>query len=47
MILQDSNLMRVSIVVVSIDQLLWYIDLTFYVVKGKFVIGVAKYIVWP
>lgn len=47
MILGNTNLMRVSIVVVSIDQLLWYIDLFVYGIKKKFVIGVAKYIIWP
>jgi hypothetical protein len=47
MIVQDSHLLRASIVIVSIDQLLWYVDLIGYVIKGKFIIGVAKYIIWP
>lgn len=47
MIFQDSNLLRVSIVVVSVDQLLWYLDLLGYLIKRKFYIGVAKYVMWP
>lgn len=47
MIWEDSHLLRASIVVVSVDQLLWYIDLLGYAVKGKFYIGVAKYVIWP
>jgi len=47
MIVQDSHLLRASIVLVSIDQLLWYVDLVGYVIKKKFIIGVAKYIIWP
>ena len=46
MILGDSNLLRTSIVVVSLDQLLWYIDIGGYLVLKKFVVGVAKYIIW-
>ena len=33
-------------VTVGIDQLLWYVDLTWYMLKGKFPVGVAKYIFW-
>ena len=47
MISQDSHLLRASIVLVSIDQLLWYVDLVGYAIKKKFMIGVAKYIIWP
>lgn len=47
MIAQDSHLLRASIVLVSIDQLLWYVDLVGYLIKKKFIIGVAKYIIWP
>ena len=47
MIVQDSHLLRASIVIVSIDQILWYVDLIGYVFKRKFIIGVAKYIIWP
>jgi hypothetical protein len=39
--------MRTTIVVVSVDQLLWYLDLIGYLIKKKFYIGVAKYIIWP
>ena len=43
----DSTLIRIVLVVVSVDQLLWYIDLLGFIVKRKFYIGVAKYIIWP
>ncbi|GKY98822.1 hypothetical protein MPSEU_000838300 [Mayamaea pseudoterrestris] len=33
-------------VTVGIDQLLWYVDLSVYLVRRKFPIGVAKYIFW-
>jgi hypothetical protein len=33
-------------VTVGIDQLLWYIDLSVYLVCGKFPFGVSKYIFW-
>jgi hypothetical protein len=46
MIFGNSHLMRASIVVVSVDQLLWYIDILGYLIKKKFIIGVAKYIIW-
>ena len=32
---------------ISVDQVLWYVDLIGYVFTKKFVIGVAKYITWP
>ena len=47
MIIGDCHLLRASIVVVSVDQLLWYIDIVSYLIRGKFAIGVAKYIIWP
>jgi hypothetical protein len=34
-------------VTVGIDQILWYVDLTWYLIKGKFPIGVSKYVFWP
>lgn len=43
----DPQLVRVALVAVSLDQMLWYIDLGAYLVIRKFPIGVAKYIVWP
>ena len=43
----DPQLVRVSLVAVSLDQLLWYIDISSFLLKKKFVIGVAKYIIWP
>jgi hypothetical protein len=33
-------------VTVGIDQLLWYVDLSWYFFTGKFPIGVSKYIFW-
>jgi hypothetical protein len=33
-------------VVVGIDQLLWYVDLTAYFLTGKFPVGVSKYVFW-
>jgi hypothetical protein len=47
MVVQDSHLLRASIVLVSVDQLLWYVDIVGYLFKRKFIIGVAKYIIWP
>jgi len=37
------------VIAVCIDQVLWYVDLTFWFLSGrkKFPIGVAKYITWP
>jgi len=34
-------------VAVGHDQLLWYLDLGWYFVAGKFPVGVAKYLSWP
>jgi hypothetical protein len=36
-----------SILAVSIDHILWYVDLIGYLFTGKFVSGVAKYLIWP
>jgi len=41
------NLVGASIVVIAIDQMLWYIDIGCYLTIGKFPIGVAKYLTWP
>lgn len=43
----DAFLIRVALVVVSVDQLLWFVDLGGFIVKRKFIVGVAKYIIWP
>jgi hypothetical protein len=50
----DSFLIRTTLVVVSVDQLLWYlfyyeryIDMAGFMIKRKFYVGVAKYIIWP
>mmetsp|Transcript_11240 Transcript_11240/g.18580 ORF Transcript_11240/g.18580 Transcript_11240/m.18580 type:complete len:321 (-) Transcript_11240:30-992(-) len=32
---------------VSIDQVLWYVDLVGYLMSGKFPVGVMKYLTWP
>lgn len=32
---------------VSIDQVLWYVDLVGYLISGKFPVGVMKYLTWP
>jgi hypothetical protein len=35
-------------VTVGIDQLLWYVDiLGYFLTGGRFVVGVAKYLIWP
>ena len=54
MIIGDAHLLRASVVAVAVDQVLWYyyfnsryVDIFGYIVKKKFVIGVAKYIIWP
>ena len=43
----DDFVIRAVVVIVSTDQILWYFDLTGYVLKRKFYVGVSKYIVWP
>ena len=39
-------LIHAACISVSIDQLLWYIDVSSYFMINKFIIGVAKYITW-
>jgi hypothetical protein len=34
-------------ITIGIDQLLWYIDILGWLLSGRFVIGVAKYLTWP
>lgn len=36
-----------SMVMISIDQCLWYIDILGFILIRKFPVGVAKYITWP
>lgn len=43
----DSVLIRAALVAVSVDQILWYIDVFSFITTRKFIIGVAKYIIWP
>ncbi|KAM3142517.1 hypothetical protein pb186bvf_005419 [Paramecium bursaria] len=40
-------ILAASMIVVSIDQVLWYIDILTYLLFKQFPIGVAKYITWP
>ena len=53
-IVGDSFLIRSVLVLVSLDQISWYfiayfryIDLIGFIIKRKFYVGVAKYIIWP
>jgi len=46
-IIRDSPVtIGASLVIVSIDQCLWYIDLIGFAITRKFPIGVAKYLSW-
>ncbi|KAL4494093.1 hypothetical protein ABPG72_016049 [Tetrahymena utriculariae] len=36
-----------SLVIISIDQCLWYVDILGYLLAKKFPVGVAKYLTWP
>ncbi|KAL4465945.1 hypothetical protein ABPG74_004182 [Tetrahymena malaccensis] len=36
-----------SLVIISIDQCLWYVDIIGYLLTKKFPVGVAKYLTWP
>ena len=44
---QDGRLLEAALITVSVDQILWYVDILGFVVKRKFPVGVAKYLVWP
>ncbi|EGR33613.1 hypothetical protein IMG5_047930 [Ichthyophthirius multifiliis] len=47
-LLRNSSLTVGScLVIISIDQCLWYVDLLGYFLTGKFPIGVSQYITWP
>lgn len=43
----DPFIIRAALVTISFDQLLWYVDILGYLIRRKFFIGVAKYIIWP
>lgn len=47
LLLENALLVRASLLIVSLDQLLWYVDLIGYLLIRKFPVGVAKYIIWP
>jgi len=40
-------LIGASIAGVCCDQVLWYVDCAWYLLLGKFKVGVAKYLIWP
>lgn len=40
------QLVGAAVCTVAIDQILWYVDLVGYLVSGKWVVGVAKYMTW-
>eukprot|EP00823_Brevimastigomonas_motovehiculus_P003733 TRINITY_DN2318_c0_g1_i1.p1 TRINITY_DN2318_c0_g1~~TRINITY_DN2318_c0_g1_i1.p1 ORF type:complete len:234 (+),score=41.05 TRINITY_DN2318_c0_g1_i1:29-730(+) len=40
-------LLSVGVIAVSMDQICWYADMAGYWWKGKFPVGVAKYMSWP
>ena len=46
MITRNSNLLRTTVIVISLDQILWFIDIGGYLIFRKFYVGVAKYIIW-
>lgn len=46
--MRDKSIMvGAGMIMVSIDQILWYIDVIGYVFIRKFIVGVAAYIIWP
>ncbi|MES1912175.1 MAG: hypothetical protein MHM6MM_004492 [Cercozoa sp. M6MM] len=36
-----------ALATVTVDQLMWYVDCSAYLLTGKFPVGVARYMVWP
>jgi CDP-diglyceride synthetase len=47
LVIQDGRLLEAALITVCVDQILWYVDIAGYIVKRKFPIGVAKYLIWP
>lgn len=41
------RLLETSMILVSIDQVLWYVDLAAFALFRVFPVGVAKYLTWP
>ena len=39
-------LLQATLISVSIDHILWYVDISAYAVSGSFPVGVAKYLTW-
>ena len=44
---QDGRLLEAAFITVSVDQILWCVDILGFVVTRKFPMGVAKYLMWP
>ena len=47
MILGYSCVIRAAMVVITCDQIPWYIDIIAFITVRKFPVGVAKYLTWP
>ena len=47
LLIQDGILVEAALITVSVDQILWYVDIAGFAVNRKFPIGVAKYMTWP
>ena len=43
----NSILVGACLVAICLDQTLWYLDVLSYLVRRKWLIGVASYLVWP
>lgn len=47
LILGHSCVVRATMIVITSDQIPWYIDITGFLITRKYPIGVAKYLSWP
>lgn len=43
----NSMLVGACLVAICFDQTLWYLDVGSYLLRGKWLVGVASYLVWP
>eukprot|EP00923_Selenidium_pygospionis_P022153 GHVN01038320.1.p1 GENE.GHVN01038320.1~~GHVN01038320.1.p1 ORF type:complete len:311 (+),score=1.53 GHVN01038320.1:47-979(+) len=43
----NRELLVAAAFMISIDQTLWYLDVICYLMRGKFLLGVAQYLTWP
>lgn len=43
----NSLLVGACLVAICLDQTLWYLDVLSYILRRKWLIGVASYLVWP